>query len=240
MIFFRKNFVCGASVIGPAHIGKGIANQDSFLCVKKRKYSLFIVSDGMGSKPFSDDGSKMACLAVRKEMELFIKNKDKSLPITVLLENIIETWKRLVHPRAAADCSATCLFVFVTKRKILVARLGDGVVCLLGHDKEQSIVFADDKKDSFSNTTYSLSDKSAEREFKYGFFDRALFKGVVLCTDGISADMKLGKELPFAEDVFYEVRKKFFWKRNSFIRNMMKNWPVPHHTDDKTLVIAGL
>ena len=110
MIFFRKNFVCGASVIGPAHIGKGIANQDSFLCVKKRKFSLFIVSDGMGSKPFSDDGSKMACLAVRKEMELFVKNKDKSLPITVLLENIIETWKRLVYPRAAADCNMSFCF----------------------------------------------------------------------------------------------------------------------------------
>lgn len=240
MIFFRKKFVCGASVVGPAHVAKGIANQDSFLCVKKRKYSLFIVSDGMGSKPFSDIGSRMACLAVRREMEQFVKNKDKSLPITRLFENVVESWKKLLYPRDAADCSATCLFVFVTKCKIMVARLGDGMVCLLGKDGAHNVVLTDDKKDSFSNATYSLSDLSAVREFKYGFYDRDLFKGIVFFTDGISADMEPGKELLFAEDVFCEVRKKFFWRRNSFVRSMMKNWPVPHHTDDKTLVIAGL
>lgn len=240
MIFFGKKFVCGASVVGPAHIAKGIPNQDSFLCVKTRKYSLFVVSDGLGSKTFSDVGSRMACLAVRGEMEQFVKNKDKSLPITRLFENIVESWKEFLRPREDTDCSATCLFVFATKRKIFVARLGDGMVWLLGKDGAQSVVLTDDKKDSFSNTTCSLSDLSAVSEFKYGFYDRSLFKGVVLCTDGISADMESGKELPFAEDVFCEVRKKFFWRRNFFIRNMIKNWPVPHHTDDKTLVIAGL
>jgi serine/threonine protein phosphatase PrpC len=240
MIFLSERFVCGASVVGPGHIVKGIPNQDSFLCVKTRKYSLFIVSDGMGSKPFSDVGSKMACFAVRKEVERFVKNKDKPLPITSLFENIVESWKNLLYPREAADCSATCLLVFATKRKILVARLGDGMVCLLGKDVLESVVLTDDKKDSFSNTTNSLSDLSAVREFKYGFYDRSHFKGIVLCTDGISADMEIDKELAFAEDVFCEVRKKFFWRRNSFIRNMMKKWPVPHHTDDKTIVIAGL
>jgi hypothetical protein len=52
--------------------------------------------------------------------------------------------------------------------------------------------------------------------------------------------MNSGKELPFAEDIFCELKKMFFWKRNAFLRNMMEKWPVPHHTDDKTIVVAGL
>jgi hypothetical protein len=52
--------------------------------------------------------------------------------------------------------------------------------------------------------------------------------------------MESGKELPFASDIFAELKKMFFWRRNSFIKNMMKNWSVPHHTDDKTLIVAGL
>ena len=61
MNFLKKDrFLCGASVTGPGHIAKDIVNQDSFLCINKRNYMLFVVSDGMGSKPFADLGSKKA------------------------------------------------------------------------------------------------------------------------------------------------------------------------------------
>ena len=240
MFFFGKKFVCGASVKGPSHVLHGLVNQDAFLYLKKRKYSLFVVSDGMGSKPYSDLGSKMACMSVAKEIELFVKNKHSSYPISQLFENVVERWKKSILPHDVKECSATCLFVFATKTKILTARLGDGMICLLGKESAQSVALTDDKDGSFSNATCSLSDSSAVQEFKYAIYDRSLFKGVVLSTDGISSDMNSGKELPFAEDIFCELKKMFFWKRNAFLRNMMEKWPVPHHTDDKTIVVAGL
>ena len=239
-IFNRRNFICGASVTGPSHIKNGIVNQDSFLCVKKRKYTLLVVSDGMGSKTFADIGSKKACEAVCSKIKAFVKNKKDSLSVVELFSKIIESWKELVLPHEAGDCSATCLFVFATKHKILVARLGDGMICLLGNDEANNVMFSDSKDGNFSNTTQSLSDSFAANEFKYAFYDRTLFKGIVLSTDGISSDMENGKELSFASDVFDELKKMPSRKRNAFIQNMMENWPVPHHTDDKTLIVAGL
>ncbi len=241
MNFFKKDrFLCGASVTGPGHIAKGIVNQDSFLCINKHKYTLMVLSDGMGSKPFADLGSKKACEAVAEEIAAFVKNKERSLSIMQLFSNIILNWKISLLPLEAKKCSATCLFALVTKSKILTAALGDGMICLLGRKPSQSIVVNDDKEGSFSNTTFSLSDSNAESRFRYGFYDRALFKGIVLTTDGISADLETGKELSFAEDIFEETKKLFLPKRKSFIKDMMNNWPVPHHTDDKTIVIGGL
>ena len=240
MFGFGRCFACGSSVIGPSHLLHGIVNQDAFLFKKRRKYSLFVVSDGMGSKPFSDIGSKMACESVSREIERFVKNLHERVSVSRLFENIVETWKKSVLPHEAKECSATCLFVLVTKNKILVARLGDGMVCLLGNEASQSIALTDDKDGSFSNATCSLSDSLAVQEFRYAVYDRSLYKGVVLSTDGISADMNSGKEIPFAEDIFCELKKMFFWKRNFFLRNVMNHWPVPHHTDDKTLVVAGV
>ena len=235
-----QNFSCGASMTGPMHIKNGTVNQDAFLIVKKQKYMLFVVSDGMGSKKFADVGSKNACRAVQLEIENFVKNRNAPFPVTQLFTNIIDRWKQLLLPYEARDCSATCLFVFATKSKILAARLGDGMICLLGKDATDSTVLADDKGDAFSNTTLSLSDPAAAAEFKYALYDRAAFKGTVLSTDGISADMENGKELAFAEAIHDELAKMHFWRRNAFIRNMMRDWPVPHHTDDKTLIVAGL
>ena len=56
----------------------------------------------------------------------------------------------------------------------------------------------------------------------------------------ISSDMKNGAEIPFARDLYKEIEKKFFWNRCRFLQNMMEKWPVPHHTDDKTIIVAGL
>ena len=240
MFLSEKKIVCGASVTGPSHIKNGIVNQDSFLCIKKRKYCLLVVSDGMGSKPYADVGSKKACEAVCAEIKNFVKNKNRSLSMSEFFLKIVETWKALVRPHEAKDCSATCLFAFVTKRKILAARLGDGMICLLAKDDGKSVVISESKDGTFSNATQSLSDSSAADEFRYAFYDRNEFRGIVLSTDGISSDMENGKELPFAIDIFTELKKMPSRKRNVFIRNMMENWPVPHHTDDKTLIVGGL
>lgn len=239
-IFKNIRFLCAASVAGPSHVKKGIVNQDSFLCVKKRKYILLVVSDGMGSKPFAELGSKKACEAVAAEIKSFVKNKKNPLSISELFSNIIARWKKLILPHEAKECSATCLFVFATKHKIMAARLGDGMICLLGKAERKSLLLSDKKEGDFSNATQSLSDSAASAEFEYCFLDRSEFKGLVLSTDGISADLENGNELPFAADIFSELRKMFFWKRCGFIKNMMENWSVPHHTDDKTLIVAGL
>lgn len=239
-LFHDSRFVSGASVIGPAHIKRNIPNQDSFLVKRGRKYTLLVVSDGMGSKPFADIGSSAACRAVLKGVQSMVAGKNGCTSLDALLANILTGWKEMVKPHEPAECSATCLFVFATKRKILTARLGDGMVCLLGKSAEKDLFSGDDKDDTFSNATQSLSDSRAASEFVVKVYDRADFCGVVMSSDGISSDMKSGQEIPFARGLFKEVEKKFFWNRRRFLRKMMEQWPVPHHTDDKTIIVAGL
>ncbi len=238
--FCDSRFATGESLAGPSHIAKNIPNQDSFLFVRKRKYTLLIVSDGLGSKPHSHIGSAAACRAVKEEIAQFVKNRNQALSISALLKNIVTRWEAVIQPHSPKDCSATCLFLFATRRKILVARLGDGMVCLLGKNPENDVFLGDSKDGTFSNATFSLSDTHLTAEFNVNLFDRSDFCGAVLTTDGISADMENGKELLFAKDVFSELDRMKFWKRRAFLRNMMENWPVPHHTDDKTIIVAGL
>lgn len=231
---------CGATVTGPAHVVRGMPNQDALLYIKKRKYMLLVVSDGMGSKPFADFGAQMACRAVRREMVKFISNKKAKLPVSQLLLNIVERWRQEVLPREAKDCSATCLFVFATKNKILTARLGDGMICLIGKETAHSLAITDCKTNEFANTTHSFSDKYADIEFDWGLYDRNLYRGVVLTTDGISADIAAGAELSFASDLLEQLSSIRPWKRLRFLVNMMQEWPVPNHTDDKTIIVAAL
>jgi serine/threonine protein phosphatase PrpC len=231
-LFHDSRFASGASVIGPAHIKRNIPNQDSFLVKRSRKYTLLVVSDGMGSKPFADVGSAAACRAVLKGVQGMVAGKEGATSLNALLANILAGWKEMVKPHDPAECSATCLFV--------TARLGDGMVCLLGKSTVKEALSSDVKDDTFSNATQSLSDSRAASEFEVKIYDRADFCGVVMSSDGISSDMKSGAEIPFARDLYKEIERKFFWNRRRFLRNMMEKWPVPHHTDDKTIIVAGL
>lgn len=239
-------FYCGSSVIGASHVSKYLPNQDAYCCMVKRKffffekYRLFVVSDGLGSKPHSDFGSKMVCKAVEIEVANFFKNARASFSVTEFLNSIVDTWKKLVAPYEPTECAATCQFVLVTQKKILVARLGDGMVCVLKDDPNECILLTDNKESNFTNQTYSMADMDAFREFSCNFYDRGSAYGLVITTDGISADLKNGMELPFAADIFVETEKTRFWKREKFLADTMANWSVSRHSDDKTIVVASL
>ena len=69
----------GASIIGKAHIKLKKPNQDSYLIANEDEYTLAVVCDGLGSKKYSQIGSKKLCKVI------FSKKF-----ILKLLKNIIE------------------------------------------------------------------------------------------------------------------------------------------------------
>lgn len=242
----KNGFICGASVAGPAHTVRNIPNQDSFAWMKRKKFSVFVVSDGLGSKRLSHLGSQKVCDAVLSQVQqlardrhlsnTFFSEKHYHIIVNSFLQGIIQKWEALLLPNKPKECSATCLFVVVTPKKIFTARIGDGMICLLGKKKE--IVLSDKNENVFSNMTSCLSDSMAIQKFQYNFFDRKDFFCAVLSTDGISSDLEQNQELPFSKDLLHELQQLVPCKRNEYLLNMMKNWPVPHHTDDKTLILA--
>lgn len=241
-------FTCSATVAGPAHLTKNIPNQDAFALVRRRKFTVLVVSDGLGSKPLSHIGSQYACQVVVSQVQDLSQDKKAfyklfsggcdQIAARQFLQGIVHAWKQAILPHHAKECSATCLLAVVARQGIFTARLGDGMICLLGRNAQ---VLLSDKDDTgFSNVTRCLSDQDACQKFQYDFFARKDFSRILLTTDGISADLEEGQELPFASDLFQELERQPQSQRNKYIAAMMKNWPVPHHTDDKTLVLARL
>ena len=156
-----------------------IENQDAFYISRNKDYVLALVSDGLGSKKYSDLGSKMAGLAVNNSIRKIIKEKgslEQEKFGALLLSNIAEEWKQLVKPKAPEDCSATCLFVIITAGNIYAFRLGDGMLFFKpagGEDAgargagisantaaDQGLLLQDDKSGEFSNATVSLSNEN--------------------------------------------------------------------------------
>ena len=69
---FWKAF--SASVIGPAHIEAGLPNQDAVKTKITEQIAIAVVSDGVGSEKKADIGSKNACHAVLKSVELWVNS----------------------------------------------------------------------------------------------------------------------------------------------------------------------
>ena len=111
----------GASVIGPMHVKNRIPNQDSWMARQYKWGNVVVVSDGLGSKPHSDHGSKMACLAVFEAARAYQKNRQSK--VTDILRLIHANWLVNISPFSASDCSATCLFVIQIGDQLTLGRL---------------------------------------------------------------------------------------------------------------------
>ena len=128
----------GASVRGPSHITEGLPNQDAWMSFHHTWGDGIVVSDGVGSKPFSNFGSDAACLAVGcAALACRIKAEISQVEIDrdYLLERIQHYWLSNISPLEPRDCSATCLFAFRFGDGLIhLGMLGDGLVAALKPD----------------------------------------------------------------------------------------------------------
>jgi serine/threonine protein phosphatase PrpC len=235
MIFFKinkkwKSF--GASVIGPAHVKTSTPNQDYWMSKHYRWGSVVVVSDGLGSKPHSDHGSMMACLSV---VEAAKKYRNCKYNVDDMLNFISANWLEKIKPYSASDCAATCLFSIQIKDEILLGRLGDGMIVAHGRSNKDSFVLDDKKQDSFSNYTNSLGKDIEASEWESIKIKSSEYKAIVLCTDGVSDDIVGRYVFDFSESFVKEYSNVFFMNRTREIQKMLNHWPVPKHSDDKTI-----
>jgi len=223
----------GASLIGPLHVKAGIPNQDSWMARRYKWGNVVVVSDGLGSKTHSDHGSKAACLSVFEAAKSFQNNPDVN--IVDILRLIHANWLVKIAPYSSSDCSATCLFAIQIEGLITLGRLGDGIIAALGETEENHIILSDNKQDSFSNYTNSLQQEFKPDQWEITTIESKRYHAIVLCTDGISDDLMVGKEFEFTKEFVNEYANLRSHKRSSNIKKMLNEWPVPGHSDDKTI-----
>lgn len=221
----------GASVVGPGHIATGKPNQDAWGSFHHVWVDGIAISDGLGSKLFSNFGSDAACSAVacaanacREMAEInygFLSNRIK----TNWLSQIA-----LLEPR---DCAATCLFALrLGDGAIRVGMLGDGLAAVLKVDGSVSSL-SEDKSQSFSNITAALSPNVAATDWRHLSLPEEECDAILLCTDGVADD--LDNVDGFVKGFIEAHRALATMSANRHIREMLESWPTPKHSDDKTI-----
>jgi hypothetical protein len=221
----------GASVIGPGHVTTGKPNQDAWAAFHYTWGDGIIVSDGLGSKPFSDFGSHAACLAVACAVHACRGRTGKGHAF--LSDRIKWKWLSLIAPLESRDCAATCLFAFRMGDGVFrMGMLGDGLAAAVKTDGSV-VSLSDDKTESFSNITAALSPNVTEKEWRWLSIPEDDCKSIVLCTDGVADDLKdtdgFVKEFAGAHRDLSSVSAA---RRT---REVLGNWPTPKHSDDKTI-----
>lgn len=222
----------GASVTGPGHAALGLPNQDAWSSFHHLRGAGLVVSDGLGSKPLSDFGSRAACWAVEHAARRF------ALPPEVggrgdVLTSIRNYWSTTVVPLGATHTAATCLFAFqVGDGNIRVGILGDGCAAAVRTDGSVEVLM-EDKTRSFSNITEALSPTTESSSWTVLDVPERTCEAIVLCTDGVSDD--LADVEGFMAGLVRSCRGLAQVTASHQVRRMLVGWPVPKHSDDKTL-----
>ena len=221
----------GASVIGPGHIAAGKPNQDAWAAFHHVWGDGIVVSDGLGSKPFADFGSRAACLAVVRAV--YACRGKAEVNHAVLSDRIKCRWLSLLAPLAPRDCAATCLFASRMKDGVIrIGMLGDGLATAVKADGSV-VSLADDKSEGFSNITAALSTNVRENDWRWLSIPEDECESLVLCTDGVSDD--LSDVNGFVKEFSHAHRSLSSASAARSAREAMEKWPTPKHSDDKTI-----
>ena len=221
----------GASVRGPGHITTGQPNQDAWASFHHAWGDGIVISDGLGSKRFSNVGSDAVCHAVEHAVQTCCDQTD--LDHDVLSSRIKTNWLSRLHPLEPRECAATCLFAFRRGDGVIhLGMLGDGLAAAVMSDGSV-VSLSEDKSQGFSNITVALSQNVSSNEWKYLSLPEVDCTAILLCTDGVADDLE--NVDGFVSGLVEAYRVLATMTANQHIQEMLENWPAPKHSDDKTL-----
>lgn len=226
--------IFGATVRGPSHVANGLPNQDAWLRARTGNHHVVVVSDGLGSKPHADIGSRAACRAVVDAVRVWRRNPLAATEVLLGLIHLL--WRARIAPHAQEDCACTCLFAVVgPDGEGVAAQLGDGLLAI--HDGSRLSALSSRDGETFVNETTGLgltTRLAAWRTAAVPVGSRC----IVLCTDGVSDDLIPEKLPEFIDWLGRDVRAKREPRRRHFLARSLREWPTPKHLDDKTIAMV--
>lgn len=225
----------GVSCIGPRHRRAGLPNQDAWLLRRTRLGELLVVADGLGSRALSHLGARAACRAAADALALTPAPAPGSVPDSAaLLATLHARWLAHVWPHAPRSCATTCLLALRSGPHLILAQLGDGMALACRTGAGADFVLASREND-FGNQTDCLRERHAPQAWRVAQLGAAGWGGVLLCTDGIADDLAPGQESAFAHALLAQAQGRSARAQRRDARRWLGEWPVPGHTDDKTI-----
>ena len=219
----------GVSVIGRRHKEDKLPNQDAWRSRVYKDGAVLAISDGIGSKALSDKGSKAACAAVIEAAGIIRRHPQAGIKTLPALIHAI--WLIKTEPLLPDDCGATCLFAITCGEKIILGRLGDGMILAVG--KGQPVLLEADK--DFANLTDCLDDTLDYDNWEIKEINARDYEAVIMCTDGIADSLPPGRKIDFAFDLVKEYKNTERKKRHNEISKCINEWNIRRNFDDRTI-----
>jgi hypothetical protein len=211
----------------------GLPNQDAWMARCLDGGAVLAVSDGIGSCSHAEVGSRAACRAVLETIRCRFGCETVSLE--GLPTEIHRRWEAHLGDLEPSDCSATCLFAATHgEAGTILAQLGDGFIAGLTEDGEVDIL-TPDKSETFANLTVGLASRNAIDCWQATVVEDREYIALVACSDGIADDIGTSMNDQFIQAIYAHYRDYSRGARTRDVRRWLQEWPVPGHSDDKTI-----
>lgn len=210
---------------GTKHVLEKTPCQDYCLATSVNGCTILADADGVSSCEYSDVGSKLACDAVVKTVEIASKScSDENTLVSRLLsvsfrEKLVSMWIKLVMEEVNKTRSlsssdqlkefskygSTIMFAIITENWIVVGNLGDGQI-LVFNDYYGIKLRVHAPKES-SKVRCLANERCAREDFQVEKYPRSLFNGVLLSTDGMYESLDKGNHF---YNYAIQMKRRFF------------------------------
>ena len=224
--------VVASSVRGPGHRRAGLPCQDAWLAVPDPRASFAVVCDGMGSRPLSREGARAATLAARGAWRAWCRSPVGSIEDLVRLLEV--GWRLRLGTLPPEDCATTCLlYAEDLHGRAALAQLGDGLVARKLADG--TVPVHPSVTESFG-LTHALGCPHTLADWSMTFVPPLEGgEALLLATDGVSEDLKPSRLADLLGWVIDDIAP--LPRAGRQLASELRSWPVPHHQDDKTLLV---
>lgn len=223
--------VVACSVRGPAHIAQSEPCQDAWMTVRDKEGSLAVVCDGMGSSPQARAGARAGCIAARDTWRLWRKSKAGTGEDFI---RIMESAWRLRLGEILPENAATTCLVYAENKfgSAFTAQLGDGLIARC--DKTAATIFRTNREEFGFTKGLGTIHKLADWSYSIGPVLTSEER-LLMATDGVAEDLLPDRVADLATWIVNEI--SLTNRPGLALSRELKDWPVPFHRDDKTLLV---
>ncbi len=227
----------GACVTGPAHQGAGEAGQDALSLKGWRSGWIAAVADGLGSRPLSARGSRLAVqtaqACLREQAMPASVNPDARSLATVLYRRWLS--QRPGHDLPTQAATTLLLAACDSSGKVQTWQIGDGLI--LAYTDGQVRVLTPERS-GFGNETRALGVDRGWTAWNTAQFSLSQPGDLVaLMTDGVADDLPATALPGFLRTLHRELQRRSRRQGRRWLTHEMLNWATPGHSDDKTLAV---
>ena len=194
---------CGIAVQGKDHIGAGVPCQDNVAAAHANGVHAIALSDGGGSRRFSQIGSEYStravCELLVEKFDDFYTRMDKiekghpkaeKMLLTLrleILDTVLDALRTQVTPeRALPDFGCTLQFAAVKDGRYVAGHVGDGVIAALyqkGLERKVEVLSHPENGDG-PNITFFITDHDAKDHLRLTHGECRQLEGVLMMSDG--------------------------------------------------------